>query len=265
MALKLKMDGDKVALSSDGHPIYVDDSTGTETPVNGPAALAKITELQGEAKRHRERGDELQTRVQLFDGIDVEKAKAALATVANLDQSKLIEAGKVDELKAGLIKANEEATKKLIETHNAALEAEKKRVAELESAFYSEKVGGAFARSKFISDKIAVPAAMMQATFGANFKVEDGKIIPYGADGNRLFSRSKHGEVADFEEGLEILVDAFPNRDQIMKGTGGGAGAKGGGGGGGAGDKTIPRSKFEALSHVDKAAKMKEGVKVVAD
>lgn len=40
-----------------------------------------------------------------------------------------------------------------------------------------------------------------------NFKVEDGKIVAYDNAGQKLFSRTRAGEIADIDEALEYLVD----------------------------------------------------------
>lgn len=103
----------------------------------------------------------------------------------------------------------------------------------VQAQLHKELIGGGFARSKFIQEKIAVPADMIQATFGNNFKIEDGKVVAYGVDGQKIYSRTKHGEVADFDEALETLVGGYQHKDSILKGnqsTGGGYGGQGGGG-----------------------------------
>ena len=181
-------------------------------------------------------------------------AKKALETVTSIDQKKLIDAGEVDKVR------NE-----ISQSFQAKLDAAEKRAAELEGSLYSEKIGGAFARSKFIADKVAIPADFVQAKFGAAFKIEDGKVVAYGQDGNRIYSRARPGEVPDFDEALEILVDSHPTRDAILKGDikgGGGAGQSQGGGAG----RTMKQSAFDALPAKERAARMTEtGFAVVPD
>jgi hypothetical protein len=65
-----------------------------------------------------------------------------------------------------------------------------------------------------------VPADIIESRFGKNFKIEEGKVVAYGHDGNKLFSKSRPGEPAEFEEALELLVDGYAHKDQILKGTG---------------------------------------------
>ena len=61
---------------------------------------------------------------------------------------------------------------------------------------------------------------MVQSVFGKHLKIEDGNVVAYDAHGNKLYSKARPGEAADFDEALEILVDQYPYRDQILKGSG---------------------------------------------
>lgn len=248
----IDIEGKTYALVQDGKPVYRGED-GKEVAFDAPGTIATISRLNGEAKGHRERAEKAETALKAFEGIaDAEAARKALETVSNLDQKKLIDAGQVETIKAEAIKAIEEKYKPVVEERDR-----------LQADLVGEKIGGAFARSKFIGEKLAVPADIAQARFGQHFKIEDGKVVAYDASGNKLYSRSKPGEPADFEEGLEMLVDAYPYKDHILKGTGSsGSGATGSNGGRG-GDKTIGRGEFEKLPPQDQMAKMKDGFTVV--
>src|SRR6185312_13639652 len=131
---------------------------------------------------------------------------------------------------------------------------------ELRAEIVAEKVGNTFSRSKYIAESLAVPVDMVQATFGRNFKLEDGNVIGYGRDGKPLFSPLRPGEVADFDEALEIMVDAYPHKDIILKSSG----ANGGGAGGGNGKGNIvTRAAFDqpALDNPTEAAKVMANVR----
>lgn len=250
-------------LDGAGLPIYVHND-GKEVGFDAPATVNKITALNGEAKAHREAKEAAEAKLKPFEGIeDADAARKALETVSNLDAGQLVTAGKVEEIKAAAKKAAEEQV-------TAAAKASETRIAEitkerdgLQSSLYEEKIGGAFSRSKFIADKIAVPPDMVQGTFGKAFKVEDGKTVAYDHTGNKIYSRARPGELADFDEALETLVEQYPNRDSILKGTMGSGGGAGGGGGGDTGAKTIKRDAFFKLAPADQAAKAKEGFTVV--
>jgi hypothetical protein len=225
--MKLKLDENGNVVVQDGKPVYVHDD-GKEIPFDAPAAMSKISALNGEAKTHRERAEAAEKIAKAFEGIeDPEAARKAIQTVANLDAKKLVDAGEIDKVKAEISKA-----------FQAQLEQASGTVKTLEQQLYAEKIGGSFARSKIIAEKLAIPADMVQARFGEAFKIEDGKVVAYDAHGNKLFSRTRPGELADFDEALESLIEQYPHKDHILKSSGASGGGAAGGGQGGGGNKS---------------------------
>jgi hypothetical protein len=246
--MKLKLNDAGLAFVQDGKPVYFADD-GKEIPFDSAQTIATISRLNGEAKGHREAKEAAEAKLKAFEGIvDPAAARDALEKMKSIDQKKLVDAGEVEKVKAEIKKALEDQYAPVV-----------KEAADLKSQLYGERIGGAFARSKFITDKAAIPADMMQSRFGQQFKFEDGKIIPYDASGNRIFSRSKPGEIAEFEEAMEVIVDQYPYKDQILKGSGGTGGGARPSNGGASGAKVILRSEFEKLDPTARAGKMKEG------
>lgn len=241
--MKLKtqtIEGVEYAVVQDGKPVYIGDDS-REIAFDAPGTVATITRLNGEAKGHREAKEKAETALKAFEGItDPAAALKAVETLGSLDQKKLIDAGEVEKVKAEIAK-----------TYQEKLDAaEASRIA-LETELRSEKIGGAFSRSKFLAEKAAIPADLVQARFGQNFKLEDGKVVGYDATGNKLYSKTRPGEIAEPDEALEMLFDAYPYRDQILKGD-----VKGGGGaqnpnGGAGGKRTMTRTEFAALPPAD--------------
>ena len=233
--MKLKLDAEGHAVLSDGKPVYIHDD-GKEVAFDAPSTVSTIARINGEARANRERYEAAEAKLKPFEGLtDPEAARKALEIVANLDQKKLVDAGQIETIKAEAIKAVEEKYKPIVAERD-----------KLQADLYGEKIGGAFSRSKLIAEKFAIPADIVQARFGQNFKIEDGKTVAYDASGNKLFSRAKPGEVAEFEEALELLVDQYPYKDNILKGTVG----SGGGATGGTvvnGKRTILRSEFDNM------------------
>jgi len=216
MKLKtVEVDGKQYAEIQDGKPVYVEDD-GKEVAFDAVGTRSTITRLNAEAKSHRTRAETAEGLVKAFEGIDdPAAARKALETVANLDAKKLVDAGEIERVKAEISKG-----------YQAQLDESNGKNQTLEQQLYAEKIGGNFARSKYIADKLAVPADMVQATFGQNLKVEEGKVVAYDSQGQKIFSRSRPGELADFDEAIETLVSQYPHRDHILKGstaTGGGA------------------------------------------
>src|ERR1700754_878130 len=106
--MKLKLDDDGHVVVSDDKPVYVHDD-GKEVAFDAPGTVATISRLNGEAKGHREAKEAAEASLKRFEGIaDPEVAKRALETVKNLDDGKLLQADKVDEIKRAAVKATEE-------------------------------------------------------------------------------------------------------------------------------------------------------------
>lgn len=264
MKLKLiEVDGKQFAEVKDGKPVYVHDD-GKEIAFDAATALSKITALNGEAKGHRERAESAEAKLKAFEGIDdAEAARKALDTIKNIDDGKLVAAGKVEEIKAAAKRAAEESVEAARKAHAQELEQTRGERDKYKTQLHSEKIGNAFARSKFIQDKVAVPVDLLQSMFGPRFAVEDDGRLVAKQDGIALPSRNKFGEPAEFDEAIELLVNDYPHRDAILKGTGAnGSGARPGNGAD-QGGKTITRQQFDAMSQVDRASKMREGFKVV--
>jgi hypothetical protein len=258
MKLKLTEDG-KAAVIQDGKPVYVQDD-GREVAFDVPATVATISRLNGEAKTHREAKEAAEAKLRAFDGIeDAAAALKAIETVKNIDAGTLVAAGKVEEIKTAAKKAAEQQVADAAKASGVKIQALERDLAKLARDYDGEKVTNAFAGSNYIRDKVAVPVDMVQALFGSRFKREDGRLIGHDASGNKIYSRSKPGELADFDEALEISLDAYPNRDAILKGTGNRGDGKTPSNGAGGGSKVMTRAAFEALDHAERSAKMRDG------
>lgn len=253
--MKLKLDEKGAVVVQDGKPVYVKDD-GTEIAFDVTGTTATISRLNAEAKTHRERAEAAEGKLKGFEGIDdADAAKKALGIVANLDAKKLIDAGEVEKVKGEMSKA-----------FQTQLEQANGKAQSLEQQLYAEKVGGAFSRSKFIAEKLAIPADLVEARFGKAFAIEDGKIVAKDGNGNKLYSSANPGELAGFDEALHMLVQQYPNRDQILKASG----ASGGGAGssstpGAGGKKTITRAAFQAMSPVEQASTARDKNVVMTD
>ena len=71
---------------------------------------------------------------------------------------------------------------------------------------------------------------MAQDTFGKMFKVENDTVVGYDNQGNKIYSNEHPGELADFDEALELLVNKYPYKDNILKSSGrSGSGSQGSG------------------------------------
>lgn len=237
MKLKtVEINGVVYAEVQDGKPVF-EHQDGKIVPFDAAGTVSTISRLNAEAKSHRERAEAAESALKGFDGIsDAAAAKKALEIVSNLDAKKLVDAGEVEKVKLEAIKAVEDKYAPVIKERD-----------ELQASLVAEKVGGSFARSQFITEKLAIPADLAQARFGEAFKVEGGQIVAYDKSGNKLYSRANPGELAGFDEAFEMLIEAYPHRDAILKSSGASGSGATGGNGGGSGSKTINRAAFDSL------------------
>jgi hypothetical protein len=257
--MKLKIDDSGHAVLSDGKPIYVH-GDGREIVFDGAQAFAKIGQLTGENTDYKKRFTEAESRLKAFEGIeDPSAAIKALETIKNVDEGKLVAAGKVEEIKAAAARAAQEqvaaAAKASAQREQELSALLEKRTAELND----HMIGGGFSSSKFIAEKLAIPAELARAYFGKNIKIEDGAIVPYDNSGNKIYSPTRPGEIANFDEGVEALVLSCPFRDQILKGSGASGSGATTSTTNANGKKSVNRTQFDAMSPADRMAHAKAG------
>ena len=240
--MKLKLTPEGHAFVQDGKPVYVTDAGG-DLAFDAVGTSATITRLNGESKGHRERAEGFDARLKLFDGLDAEASRKALDTVKNFDEKQRIAGSERDTAVAAAVRG--------IEEKYAPVTAERDK---LRSDLHGEKIGGAFARSKLIAEKFAIPADLVQARFGHQFKIEDGQVVVFDASGNKLYSKSSPGNPAGFEEGLAMLIESYPHRDSILKGSGASGGGAQQSNAVNGGSQTMTRAQFAALTPSGQAA-----------
>ena len=233
-----KVDADGNLIKDDaGNPIII--VNGAEQSVKGDT----ISRLNGEARDHRVRAEKAEADLAAFTDLDPVKAKDTIEKLGKIDAKQLIDAGEIDKVRAEIGAG-----------FQTQLGEKDKALGDLQSRLDGLMIDREFARSEFISNRLAVPREMFEATFGKNFKIEDGKVVPVGPDGNKIYSRKNHGEVASVDEAFEILVDGYAHKDQILKAPE--IGGTGGGGNGGTrgGARTVRRADFEKMPPSEQAS-----------
>jgi hypothetical protein len=242
-------------------PVFIG-ADGKESPFDADATVDNVRRLKGEAQSHREAKEAAEAALKPFKDAGITDAAAAaqaLTTVKNLKDGELVTAGKVQEIKDAAARSAQEA----VAAATRAAEEQRKTLedqnAKLTTQLHGHVIGNNFANSKFIKEKLldAIQGPVAQKIFGDAFKVDDKGNLVATLDGQPIFSATRHGEHADFEEAISVIVQKHPLAASFMKGSGGsGGGANGGPGGGGAGGgkKQITRSAFEKLNPADQMA-----------
>ena len=228
--MKLKLNEQGFAVVQDGKPVYVDDS-GVEIPFDAPAAMAKITSLNAESKGHRIKAEEAATALKAFEGIaDPAAAVKALQFAQSMEGKKAMDDEGIKALVSNALKP----------VQDQLSEAQKNLEAK-DGHIYKLEVGNRFATSKFLTDKTLLTPDAAEALFGKHYKMENNKAVPSDANGNPIYSRTKPGEIAEFDEALEILYETYPHKENYRKGSGHSGSGMQGGKGGAQGAKTISR------------------------
>lgn len=248
MVFKVKTDAEGKALPiKDGKVTFVKDD-GTDIELDVESTYKTVGTLRGESAERREKLEAAEGQLKAWEGVDVKEAKAALETVKAFTGKQALSAEELARNRAEAAQAIEDKYKPL-----------NGEVTTLRTQLQQVTVGHSFANSKFVKEKIAeyVPVDMLQNTFGGNFEMKDGVLIAKMGV-NQIYSPSDPSKLASFDEALEVMVGAYPNKAQILRGSGAnGSGSNGGGGGNGGGKPSITRGQFEALGAHERVEALK--------
>jgi len=219
LSMKLKLDENGGVVLLEGKPVYVQED-GKEIPFDAAAAMSKIAALNAEAKEHRLKKNELAEQLKKFEGIeDPNVALDAIEKIKNLDMTKMLDVDKVEQLKRQMADTFEVNKKSILD----GFEKEKRELRQALEAkdkdIYKLMVSSQFSKSPFFSGenpKTLLPADMATEYFGKHFKIEENRIVGY-LDGEKILSKTKYGELADFDEALETIIEKYPMKDRILR------------------------------------------------
>lgn len=217
--MKLKLDENGNAVLLEGKPIYTTED-GKEMPFDAAAAMSKIAALNAEAKDHRLKKNELAEQLKKFEGIeDPVIALDAMEKIKSLDMTKMLDVDKVEALKRQMSDTFEVNRKTILDQFDREKRELKQALELKDKDIYKLMVSSQFAKSPFFSGenpKTLLPADMATEYFGKHFKIEDGRIVGYMGE-EKILSKTKYGELADFDEALETIIDKYPMKDRILK------------------------------------------------
>lgn len=109
---------------------------------------------------------------------------------------------------------------------------------------------------------LSIPHEIAASAFSDAFRIEGGKLVAVDKHGITMYSPTRHGEAADFNEAFAQLVNAYPNKAMIQRE----GGALGAGAAAAPGQKptgsTITRAEFDTLSALGRAKFITEGGRI---
>lgn len=230
-----KDESGNIVTDGNGNPIMVGDD-GKETAI----ASGYIQRINGESAKYRTTAKELEAKLAAFGDLDPAAAREAIEKTKDLDLSKLVEKGEVDKVRTAITtqyeKQQAELTDKL-----AKAQAERDNLLR----------ANAFSTSKFLNERLAVPRDFVESTYRDQFKIEEGRLVPVGADGEPIYN--SRGELASVDEAFEIFISQRPDKDQLLRAPAHSGTGSGGAGGGRGGSNVMRRGEFDKLAPMDKA------------
>ena len=249
--MKLKLDDKGAAVLKDGMPVWVHEDDGKEVAYDVPQMVTDLSRSSGEAAGLRKEIETLTGKLKTFDGLDPEKAKAALDMAAKLDELKA-QIGKSYEDKLSSLQTALEKNKA---DHEAALKDKDQKI-------YTMLARQIFDASSFLRDKTTLTPDIAFSTWGKNFRAveENGELVLEGVLNDQpILSAERPGQRATPEECLQIIVNAHPQKQTFMRPAPGGSGTQPKNGPAMAGAKSMGRTTFEQLAPAEKAKFMADG------
>lgn len=263
--MKLKLDDAGHVVVQDGKPVYVYDD-GKEVAVDAPELFNKVKTLNEESKGHRLKAKEFEDKLAKFGDVDPDDIETFLDEVDQLGGIEAIRSMSGSNVDVAKIKKEMEDAytahrTKMEETFKSQLAEKEKALVEKDGHIYKLEVSNRF-KSSPLMEKLVLPPDLAEAAFGQAFKIEEGKVVGY-LNGTKIYSREKAGELADFDEAFAQIIDAYPAKDKILKGTGAsGSGASGSNGSGSFGGQTISRTEFSQLPPAQQSKLAISGVQI---
>lgn len=268
MKLVLKTDENGVPVIEEENgvkkPVYVDEESGREMPMDVQSLYSGVTQLKGENKTLKEQNSGVQQTLAVFEGIEdipawKKTAEEAIETVANFKDKDLVDAGKVDEIKRNMKTAHATELQTVRSSFENQVNELTDTVNKKQNQIRNLLIGSKFSSSPmFVGEKkkTNLNPKVGESYFGKHFKIvelNDGDldVVGVNADGSEIYSIMRPGEVASFDEALEIIIDRDPTKNDYLvsaQKTGSGAGGGSGQGGGGEADdiKALEKKYDEA-------------------
>lgn len=263
--MKLKTDDKGQVVVENGFPVWVADD-GKEIAYNVPELLNKMSMLNHESAERRKKIDDLNAKLESLSGIDPDEYKTLKDKATDFESGKLIEAGKLDELKQQISGSYSAKLADLDKARAADAEKAKRALEAKDAAIRNLLVKSAFDSSSYLRDKTVLPSDLAYESFGKHFEVidENGELKTVAKlNGQPIFSRTNPGTPASTEEAIEAIVEAYPMKERILRSTVGGAESKVSVGFR-PGQKTMRRAEFDQLPPLQQAKTISDGYKLVS-
>lgn len=241
----IKLDADGKVEMKDGFPIYIYED-GSESPFDAVKTVgtlnAQIDDLKVGNEKHKTVNTKLRGELKPFKDLDPAKAREALETVTAMSAKEILDANGVKALKVEMRNSFEGEKVELVKGFNTEKQDLVAASTTKDSTIRHLMITSEFAKSDYFTGakpKTIYPPSDAVKIFGGSFKVQgegpEVKVVAVNSDGETpLMSKQNHGEPAEFNEAIGLLIESHPQKNRIMNvspgGPGGGFGNQGAGG-----------------------------------
>lgn len=186
-------------------------------PTDAEAKLLKeVMDKKASLKKANDELAQATERLKQFDGIDPEEVRKLLADRKKAEEDQLAAKGEWERLKQRM--AEEHGNE--VKTIKEQLEARTKEIQERDRMINELTIGNAFGTSKYVSDELTLTPAKARMIYGDHFDFVDGKVVgfdkPRGAANRTQYVDGKGDPIA-FDEAMKKIIDADPDRDELVK------------------------------------------------
>ena len=218
MAWKLKQLQNGNFEVRDGKPVFVDDESGSEVAFDYTEHVNKVHSLNEENKTTRQKFEAKYNSLKQFEGMSLEEIQKNADAAKTLENIEALKKGELDKL-SKTFQANHEEEVRRITT--AAQNRERELLEEgaaKDQRFNNLTLDNAFTGSQFLKARAGTSVSLIRSHFAPHFKVEaNGTIVGYDSNGDKILSKKNVTRDADFDEALQILAEAHPDRDLFLK------------------------------------------------
>lgn len=196
-------------------PVVPPAQTDDTPPANGGVDDEKARLLK-DVMKHKAAAKEAADRAKLFEGIDPERARAALAAQAEAERASLEARGEYDRI---LEQVRAEGQTQ-IDAANAAADELRQQLADIQTNIERTNVRSAFANSSFVRENLVISGQKVQTLFGDHFDYVEGELVGYDkprGESNRTPLVGADGKPLPFETALEKVVKADTEWERLAK------------------------------------------------
>lgn len=178
--------------------------------------LKEVMDKKAKLKETAQEVDRLKAELTKFSGIDLNEVKKLLDDRKAAEKAALEAKGDFERLKAMMAEEHQ----KELSTLTEKLTERERALQDSMTAINDLTVGTAFRDSAFVKDELVLTAAKARTVYGAHFEVEAGQVVAYdkprGSEGRTKLVNGS-GDPLGFEDAIRKLVDADPDRDQLVR------------------------------------------------